>query len=223
MIMNTGKKISTMISVKTLVALVLVGLIGIPSYLLTVKKVESTEKILSQNNKDIGAEVIRKSITANAFEQGVSGEIEIGTADFVVMKVKFWQKNNLSRIETRNIDPFKGQLEQMITVSDGTTHWFYNKTENWGTKIDLTKLPENIRDEVEKSNSIYNFVVVYEEFAQIADVTEKTMGNKKYYVLTVNDLSPIKELSQEVTESPNFKKVLVWLDSDTYLISRIEM
>jgi len=157
----------------------------------------------------------------------LSGEIEMKMdmmGKVITMPMKFWKKDKKFKMEMTYQQPGMEQEMEISMLFDGKKMLQYQKLTNTVIKFDLTKFPDDLRNEWEKK---YDFgktsISDLEKISSNLKVSEKIKNGKNYYVLTVENLQSLKK-DVPALKGKNvqfFNKVIAWLHKDNLVPEKI--
>lgn len=173
--------------------------------------------------------ILKKAMAAYN-QPELSGEIEetglssTNTDITTFKKIKFWIKQNKSRMEVIQL-PNTPRASQTTTINDGTAMWTYRAGSNVVMKMDLTKLPEDLRGSLIQQGSFVTKKLAehIDDLLELASVEEKVKDGKKYYYVTIKDLNLLREpVRRKIAPNDQVKKILLQIDANNYRLARIE-
>lgn len=157
----------------------------------------------------------------------LSGEIEMKMdmmGKVITMPMKFWKKDKKFKMEMTYQQPGMEQEMEISMLFDGKKMLQYQKLTNTVIKFDLTKFPDDLRNEWEKK---YDFgktsIPDLEKISSNLKVSEKIKNGKNYYVLTVENLQSLKK-DVPALKGKNvqfFNKVIAWFHKDNLVPEKI--
>ena len=218
MLMDKRRKVSTLVALAGIYAL----------FCLTILKVDcswSAERAAEIDK----ATILKKSMVAYN-QPELSGEIEEAgvstttTGIIIFKRIKFWIKNNKSKMEVFQ-SPNAPHSIQSTTIVDGTTMWDYRAGSNTVMKLNIAKLPEDLRGNVMQGGffGTKKLAECMDELLKLASAEEKVKDGKKYYYVTIKDLNSLQEpLRSKIISKDQNKKIVLWIDADNYQLTRIE-
>ena len=177
----------------------------------------------------IDKEAIIKKVAEAYNQPQFSGEMTMTQTDSSgATYSKFRIKGTAFRMEIFQ-SPDLSTPASEIQVSDGITYWGWREIDGTPTvtKIDITGIPEEIRDAYTHPEFVFVGIKQNKSIEDLtnADVTERERNGRKYYVFTKNAELQIKELfyMQYVQDENFLKKMDLWVDENTYLVNSYEI
>ncbi len=171
------------------------------------------------------AEFIKKFSEAQKIQRtNLSGYMEIEMYMMglpVKMWGNFWMKGHLYKVDMLTKLPNNTTPVNSVIIFDGKNIWRIGKL--MIIKIDVNKLPKQIRQEQIQNSAYFDineFSKSIEKYYKQANITEKTMNNEKYYVITIEG----QIIKQNIPSNINgLKKIILWINEKDMLIRKIEL
>ncbi|MCM8760181.1 MAG: hypothetical protein NC832_00450 [Candidatus Omnitrophica bacterium] len=184
------------------------------------------------------AEVNKEELFASMTQKysgldSVSGKYVINTPmmdDIMKMPVDFWEKDDKMRMDmTMVMEAPEIPLPMTQMLFDGQKMIFYDKILNTVMTFDLNKIPEpeNIKPRMGKGMVTD---INLSKLVEKSTVEEKSRDGKKFYLITVADITdtdigniypgmgmPGKKMFKKM-----FKKVVLWINQSSLLPEKIE-
>jgi outer membrane lipoprotein-sorting protein len=175
------------------------------------------------------ATILKKTVVAYN-QPELSGEIEeagvsqANTDITIFKKIRFWLKNNKSKMEVFQL-PNTPRSSQTTTIGDGTTMWAYDSNSNNVMKVDLAKLPEDLRSKFTQQGFFGTKKMAdgLDELLKLAGAEEKVKDGKKYYYVTIKNLDLLEEpVRRKIEPNNQVKKIVLQVDANNYQLTRVE-
>ncbi len=184
-----------------------------------------------------GAEVNREELfmrIANQYtgQQEVSGKYEInmlmmGTT--MKIPVRFWKKYDKMRMDMEISNPAMPQPMESVILIDSDKVIQYQKTFNTVTRIDMSKMPYEIKNKMSQQQSFFmldaNTINNFRQIVDQLEVEEKIRDGKNFYLITVRDMDKMGNFASMYggqNAQQFFKKSLLWLNQSTLLPEKME-
>jgi outer membrane lipoprotein-sorting protein len=166
--------------------------------------------------------------------QEFSGKYEINMqmmGSIMKMPASFWKKGDKMLMEMKMSQPGMPKPMEMVMLMDGEKIIQYHKMLNTVMTIDLSKLPEEMRNQVKQQQSgmlSENTLKNLQSVLDSVEVVEKVRDGKNFYLITMDDIEKIGNMismpgGQQQNTQQMFKKALIWVGKDSLYMERMEL
>ncbi len=137
-------------------------------------------------------------------------------SEMSIVRNKGFDKN-----KSKSLPLSQQEENKIIQVFDGTISWFYDTSKKEVKKVNFSKLPANIQEKIKTSQDKTDLKLpegiefTLEEKVLKEEDVKKKEKKKKYYVLTSTNTVTMG--------GQKYEKIILWIDAEEYLPSKVEM
>lgn len=188
-----------------------------------------TCSFLFAQSVDIKENFFQKIIDKYRDVKEMSASLEINMSmmgSIMKMPMKIWIKGDKSRMDFSISIPGQTEPMQQIVLNNSKSISMYNNLNNTIMTMDLTKIPEDTKKKISRSNNfiLWSDTELLNRIKSETTVEETSKNGKNVYLITVKNLEAIQNSFNFPTDaSAVFKKMIYWVDQENLIPVKMEL